>query len=980
MSPSPQRAAGFSRKPAVTKTNRPNDGARALAEARPAPQPIPLKLASILSTYKRHGKLSIRIERLPQLARLSAGRNNGDNSWSLTLDQLEDLTYLPPAGMDEEHVLAIRIIGLDGGGSTLAVLDFPVSPGGAGSETEEEGLAAQDETEEASDNTRPLRAELAKMKASLVARESDLASARQRYEEAETESRKSTGVLMRKGEAGPSKIVLEADVVELRRMHDELAAMHANLSSREAALAEAGLAVEQERERRRESEAALSKAEMDWRAREAARLAAAEAQWEEKFASTLAEACAEAEAARDSINEIEVRRLRGELDLVQASLADCRTALAQASSALEQAHERRRESGAALSKAEAAWRAEEAARLAVAEAQWREASTRALAETRAQHEAALSKAEAAWKGNEATRLTAAEAQWRETSARASAETRAQHEAALSKAETTWKADEAARLAAAETQWRETSARAMAETRAQHETALSKAETTWKTDEAARLAAAEAQWRETSARAMVETRAEHDAALAKAKDAWKADDAARLATAEAKWQEKSAKTSAEMTKRFETAEAALKEARSRGKTAHDSSHEIELRQLREDLAAIQESLSSRESALADAHAALDEARKAWRQESEAALSRAEQIWKADEAARLAATEVQWREKSAATLAEARAKAAADRDSHHEIELCRLREELAAMHTSRSNRGTAATEARQVLEQARQAWRQESEAALSKAEEAWKADEAARLAVAEVQWQETSAKTLAEATKRFEAAESALKQLLIRTEQTRESGNAIEHRRLREELAMMRASLSDREAALAESRFALEQSREPAAPEAKIVLKPDRMGNIVDRREQSERREPEEDRPKSYLIRDMIVVGALAAAAIVFYPRVQSFIPGIPEMGTIFHNAPAPASLPAQVAPRAAEKFTVVVNHGANVRSGPSSTAEIVSALQRGQKVATFEKRGSWTHIRMGGEPGKTESREGWMFSSFLDDPAVGNTASPTAEHK
>src|SRR5882672_10055055 len=189
MSPSPQRATSFAKKPAVTKANRLKDGARGLAEGGRPQRVIPIKLALLLAPYKRHGRLSIRIERMPQSARLSAGRNNGDNSWSLTLDQLEDLNYLPPEGMDEEHVLAIRIIGLDGGGSTLAVLDFPVSPGGAGSETEEEGLAAQDETEQANDNTRPLRAELAKMKASLVARESDLASARQRYEEAETESR-----------------------------------------------------------------------------------------------------------------------------------------------------------------------------------------------------------------------------------------------------------------------------------------------------------------------------------------------------------------------------------------------------------------------------------------------------------------------------------------------------------------------------------------------------------------------------------------------------------------------------------------------------------------------------------------------------------------------------------------------------------------------------------------------------------------------
>jgi hypothetical protein len=290
--------------------------------------------------------------------------------------------------------------------------------------------------------------------------------------------------------------------------------------------------------------------------------------------------------------------------------------------------------------------------------------------------------------------------------------------------------------------------------------------------------------------------------------------------------------------------------------------------------------------------------------------------------------------------------------------------------------------QVLErfpEARERWQKKSEEALSKAEKAWKADEAARLAAAEAQWRETSARTLAEATKRFEAAETSLKQLLIRTEQTRESGNAIEHRRLREELAMMQASLSDRETALGEARLALEQ-REPSTPETKIVLRPDRMWSVADRREPQDREE--EDRPKSYLIRDMIVVGALVAAAIVFYPRFQSYLPNLPDVGTILGgNTSAPAaSVPARVAPRAAaEQFTVVVNHTGNVRTGPSSTAEIVSALQKGQKVATFEKRGSWTHIRMGAEPGKTEPREGWIFSSFLDDPAAGNTASPSADH-
>jgi hypothetical protein len=919
-----QRATGFAKKPAVAKTDRLNDRARNLLEARPAPRAIPVKLAPLLSPYKRHGRLSIRIERLPQLARLSAGRNNGDNSWSLTLDQLEDLKYLLPEGMDEGHSLAVRIIGLDGGGSTLAVLDFPVSPGVAVPETDDEAVpAAQDDTAEAIDNTqlRPLRAELAKLQASLVARESDLANAQQRYTQAEAEKQKivseliqgqaaweteqderkflslSAGLLMRKGEAGPSKLTLAGDEIELRCLREELAAMQASLAVRETALAQAGLAAEQAREHwRLESQAALSKAETAWRADEAARRGAAEAQWQER-AARAAEARAQAEAARDSAHEVELRRLREELEALQASLADRKAALAQASSALEQTRERGQlDLETARAKAETAWRADEAARRGAAEAQWQERSARALAEMRAQSEAAHSKAEKAWKGSEIARLAAAEVQWQERSARALAEARIQSEAALSKAERTWKADEAARLAAAEVQWQEKSAKALAEARIQ-------------------------------------------------------------------------------------SEAALKQARISTEMARDSGDAIELRRLREELAVMQGSLSTRQTALAQAHLDLEQARERWQLESEAALSRAEKTWKANEAVRFAAAEAQWQEKSAKIVAEAterfgeaalkqlRSKAGASREQDNEIALQRLREELAATQAALAEQESALVQTGLGLEQSRERWQQESEEALSKARRVWKADDAARLAAAEAQWQETSARTLAEATKRFETAETALKQLLIRTEQTRESGNAIEHRRLREELAMMQTSLSDRESALAEARLALEQSREPPAPETKIVLKPDRMWNAV------ERREREDDRPKSFLIRDMIVVGALVASAIVFYPRFESYLP---EIGTIFGNASAPASVPQRVAPRAAGQHMAVVNHGANVRAGPSSTAEIVSALQRGQQVATFEKRGSWTHIRMGGEPGKTEPREGWIFSSFLDDPAGGNAASPTAE--
>src|SRR6185295_19152130 len=87
---------------------------------------VPLELAPMLSPFKKHGRLSIRLDRLPVFARLSAGRNNGDNSWSLAPDELDDRTYLLPEGSDGPHTLVIRIIGP--GGSTLGVLDLPISP------------------------------------------------------------------------------------------------------------------------------------------------------------------------------------------------------------------------------------------------------------------------------------------------------------------------------------------------------------------------------------------------------------------------------------------------------------------------------------------------------------------------------------------------------------------------------------------------------------------------------------------------------------------------------------------------------------------------------------------------------------------------------------------------------------------------------------------------------------------------------------
>src|SRR5450432_1763150 len=79
---------------------------------------IPLDFISLVAPFKkRRGRLSLRVEFVPQRARLSAGRNNGDGSWSLASDELEGLTYLLPDNL-AEHTLLLRIMTLEEEGAT----------------------------------------------------------------------------------------------------------------------------------------------------------------------------------------------------------------------------------------------------------------------------------------------------------------------------------------------------------------------------------------------------------------------------------------------------------------------------------------------------------------------------------------------------------------------------------------------------------------------------------------------------------------------------------------------------------------------------------------------------------------------------------------------------------------------------------------------------------------------------------------------
>ncbi len=89
---------------------------------------IPLDLEPLLAPHLHHARLSIRVERLPPRARLSKGHNNGDCTFSLKPEELDDLYYVPPDGTDNPHAdLAVRIVKLDDDyATTLELIDLDV--------------------------------------------------------------------------------------------------------------------------------------------------------------------------------------------------------------------------------------------------------------------------------------------------------------------------------------------------------------------------------------------------------------------------------------------------------------------------------------------------------------------------------------------------------------------------------------------------------------------------------------------------------------------------------------------------------------------------------------------------------------------------------------------------------------------------------------------------------------------------------------
>ena len=402
---------------------------------------IPLDLAPLLAPYKKRGRMTLRIERLPPTSRLSQGRNNGDNSWSLASDEIEDLSYLVPENIQDAHTLAIRIIGLGrGAGNTIAVLDLVVSPNATGaissSDTEQDGAAAPGNTVSLQDDAKlnGLREDLAKANEDLLEREAELEQLRQEAEMAKADiSKKNAG-----GDVDDAQAAFKAELDE--RLEQAAAQAAAELHKAQEALKTEQERLIKEIETRTEDELrkaqdswhqaaqdALFKKEQSWKAEEAGRLGDIEEKLQEKNASALTEENARIEKAETALKDAqskfeaemlaasqsqagtdaheaqeqhdkELRLLQSDCEKLQTNLDERENALTQIQTEVEAARQRlQQESGATLLMAKDVWKVEEQARLAEAEAQWKKNSADGLAEAntlREQAEAALTRAKA----------------------------------------------------------------------------------------------------------------------------------------------------------------------------------------------------------------------------------------------------------------------------------------------------------------------------------------------------------------------------------------------------------------------------------------------------------------------------------------------------------------------------------------------------------------------------------------------------------
>jgi hypothetical protein len=565
---------------------------RAKARSDMSAQGVPLTLAPLLSAYGRHRRISLRIENLPERARLSRGRNNGDRSWSLMRDELEDLVYLPPQGSDARHSVSVRIVNLESGdGETLALHELAIEPSRAQARTAGKAAASV-----ASGELRKLREELANAKVSLKTRERELAEERAEITRAEASRYEAALSEARAQFDSEIKARLATAEAEAATRLDTSRAAWALEQTRRLQESEARAQLRLEEARacwRQESEAVLANAKLDWKSSQAVRLAEAETQWRTQTNAALVEAEARFERARAASADVRTQSLRE----VEKRAQD------EAEAALERARDK--------------WKAEETARLAAAEAEWHARSEHAESEA----------------VKELEQVRSALAQTR-TSLGARERELAIVAAAAAKAEASQRAN-AVDMAQARKAWEAELARRLAEAEAAAAARLEAARAAWVAEARENKASLDKTACDRLEELQNLRQAESATALAQAKEAWSAEEAVRLAAAEAAWRAQSERALESLRREYVE------------QTAQPGTASPEIRRLDAEFEDLRNALAEREAELADSRNDLVRARERWKADMQRTLDVSKQAWLAEEEQRLKIARAEWaREQRAA----------------------------------------------------------------------------------------------------------------------------------------------------------------------------------------------------------------------------------------------------------------------------------------------------------------------------------------------
>lgn len=935
---------------------------RASLDSSVASRAIPIDLRPVISAYRKRGRFQLRVEKLPQSARFSAGQNNGDGSWSLLLDELEDLVYFAPKTIVGDHTLAIRLIAKDETEAfTIALIDYTVKG-------DAESVAAPHADAPLPDD---VRNELHKLKALLEARDSELKQLRESAERMGVMLQQKLDTAVAEARASWKREEAARLVAEKARLEEQFGNRLEEREMRAQAMAEIAseqqastlrlmrqeFAATKEALAARDSELAAARAQLDrvrkdWEADVASAKAAAEAKAQTKVGEALR--AAEAEwASRLNKAEAELKAMGHTADAAAAKLRkDSETELTALRGEVESLRAQAKTEGTA---AKAALESKVAEAIKTAQAGARADHEGEIARLRAELERQHQQAQAeltAVNAKAAEHLKSVEAEWQARSDRAMAEQAAKQDANatdLRAHRDTRVAELGAELERLKRQAQSDIADAQAKAAANAAEQLKAAEAEWKkrSDKAlAELAARQAAKQQGSApdlrahRNTAEPGAEPErqrleAQIADLKAGAEAKLAAALANAEAEWRKRDDEAMAAMTARLEAADAALAAAKA---AAPDQDEEVRhLQGQIEYLRNWAEAEIAAGKAAAQTHEAqlLKDAEAKWRAESDVALALATARCEAAETALAAAG-------PSAVIGE------------RDAEITHLRDEIA-----------------------RQARMAEADMAAAKAAADIAAGE--KLKAAQAIWDQETSGALAKANARSEAAETAL-EAERRAADGRLRDDEYVHS-LEREIKTLRATLVDREAALVQTQATQEHIRLGTLRESPGVRwQPLSNGRQAVDRQMDDRqvgeptRRPVKDNANARLLRDAGVVVMAAAAAVLLLPKLEAMLPNnvrwqIETVGGMFLPANSPVASAAPVVavaasqPKAAHPLKYATR-SINVRAQPSTTAAIAVNLKRGAAVAILETRGNWDRVEVTASQGPAV--QGWIFNTYLTD--------------